>query len=67
MARMKLGDVVKDTVSGFTGIALGRAVFLYRSARILVAPESLDEDGRPFDGMWIDEPQVKIVQPAEPT
>ena len=58
---VKLGSRVKDTVSGFTGIATGRAEYLYGCVRILIESESL-HDGRPVEGEWFDEQRVEVVK-----
>ena len=62
---VKLGSRVKDTVSGFTGIATGRAEYMYGCAAILIEPESL-HDGKPIDGGWFDEQRVQVVEEKQP-
>ncbi|HDY87324.1 MAG TPA: hypothetical protein ENH82_04310 [bacterium] len=52
-----LGDRVKDTLNGFKGIAIGRAVYLHGCAQILIKAERL-KDGVPADGHWIDEQRI---------
>jgi hypothetical protein len=58
-----LGDRVQDKINGFTGIAIGRAEYLFGCIQVLVAPEGLDKDGKPPDGHWLDEDRVKVVEP----
>jgi len=57
MARcgIKMGDRVKDSISGFSGIVIGRAEYLYGCVQILVQPESLQEGGEPCESRWMDE------------
>jgi len=59
---IQLGQKVKDIITGFTGIAHGRATYLAGCNRILVQPE-FDEkkDDKYPDAVWIDEPQLKTV------
>ena len=58
---IKLGNTVKDNVTGFEGIATGRTVFLFGCIRILIEPEKLGSDGKPIDGQWFDEQRVEEV------
>ena len=52
-----LGNRVKDTLTGFKGIGIGRAVYLYGCSQILIKSEKLKE-GSPTDGHWIDEQRI---------
>lgn len=60
---MKLGDKVKDTVTGFTGIVVTRAEHLNGCIRFGVQSDKL-KDGIPSDAQWFDEPQLVLVKPA---
>ena len=60
MTMIGLGQTVRDKISGFTGVATGRAEFLYGCERILVQPK-LDKDGKPQEADWFDEPQLDTV------
>ena len=56
-----LGDKVKDTVSGFTGIVISKTFYLQGCARICVHPR-VDKNGKlPTIGSF-DEPQVKVIK-----
>lgn len=57
---IKLGDKVKDTVSGMVGIAISRTEFLHGCVRVGVQPQELHE-GKPIEAVWIDEPQLDLV------
>ena len=59
---IKLGDRVKDTISGFEGIVTGKAEYLYGCMQILVQPESLQENGQPTESRWMDE-QLFTTEP----
>ena len=54
---VKLGEKVKDTVTGFRGIATGRYVFLNGCIRIEVTPEEL-KDGKPIEQVVFDEQRL---------
>ena len=53
---IKLGDKVKDRVSGFVGIATARAEWLNRCIRINITAQTL-KDGKSVDE-WFDEDNV---------
>lgn len=61
---IKLGDKVKDNVSGFTGIAIGRTSWLHGCDRITIQPP-VDKDGKHMDAATFDEQQVELVK-AQP-
>jgi len=53
-----MGDKVKDTLSGFTGIVLGRAEHLTGCNQVYVLPAS-DSDNELKDGVWFDVERVE--------
>lgn len=61
MDKITLGDKVKDTVTGFTGIAIGKTRWLHGCNRIIVQPE-VDKDGKMVEYASFDEPQLEIVE-----
>lgn len=60
MTKVKLGQEVVDTVSGFTGIAIARTDWLNGCARIIVQPP-VDKEGKLPEDKQFDEPQMAIV------
>lgn len=56
-----LGDKVKDTVSGFIGIATAKHSFLQGCDRISVQP-SIDKDGKLPEVQSFDEPQLEVLK-----
>lgn len=58
---IKLGDKIKDPISGLDGIAFGRADFLYGCIRIAIAPK-LDKEGKKRDIEWFDANQLEILK-----
>lgn len=63
---IKLGDEVRDTVTGLTGIAVARHQYLQGCDRITIQPP-LDNDGKIQDSYTFDEPQCEVVFPAKVT
>lgn len=62
MQKINLGDKVKDTVTGFTGIAVGRTVWLHGCNRISVQPEGVNKEGKVYEAQGFDEPQLIVVK-----
>jgi hypothetical protein len=62
---IKLGSQVRDIISGFSGVAMGRAVYLYDAPKILVVPKKL-KDAIPFPGEWLNEKQLEEIKQEPP-
>ena len=60
---INLGDKVKDTVSGFQGIAVSRHTYLQGCDRVSIQPP-IDKDGKHPDCVAFDEPQIEILEAA---
>lgn len=58
---IKLGDKVKDKITGFTGILVGRTEWLNGCIRFGVQSEKLNKDGEPIEPEWFDEERVELV------
>lgn len=58
---VNLGDEVKDTVSGFKGIAIGVTQFLNGCRRIGLQPP-VAKDGQMKPAEWFDEPQLEVIK-----
>lgn len=54
---VRLGDRVKDDISGFEGIAVARSEYLYGCVRVCVEPMALHE-GRLIESQWFDEQRL---------
>ena len=59
---VNLGDKAKDRISGFEGIVIGKAEYLYGCRQVLVAPTKLTKDGKRPDGEWFDEERLEVVK-----
>jgi hypothetical protein len=55
---VKLGTKVKDSITGFEGIATSRTEYLYGCVRVCVEPQGL-HDGKPIDPMFFDEQRLE--------
>ena len=62
MGEIKLGDKVKDLVSGLIGIAVSEIRYLSRCHQIGVQSEYLKESGKMPSVEYIDAAQLTIVQ-----
>jgi hypothetical protein len=60
---VKLGEKVKDTLSGFEGTATGRAEYLYGCVRVQVEGVKPDSDGKPVE-VWFDEQRLTEASEA---
>lgn len=61
MATIALGDVAKDTVTGFQGVVVGRHEYLHGCVRLQLQPQEL-KDGKPIEACTFDEPQLTVVK-----
>ena len=59
--KIKLGQKVRDTISGTEGTAIARTEWLYGCVRVAVQPEG-SKDGCPFEAFNVDEPQLEVVK-----
>ena len=65
-AGITLGCLVKDMVTGFTGIATSRTEHLYGCVHIGITSCGLDKDGVPVGAMNFDEQRVILVDKRDP-
>jgi hypothetical protein len=56
-----LGDLVKDQITGFEGVAVGRTEWIFGCTRYGVEAERL-EGGKPLDTQWFDEQRLAIIE-----
>ena len=57
---IELGQNVKDSVTGFTGIATGKSEYLGGYVSVCIAP-SVGNDGKKPDAEWFDASRVEAV------
>lgn len=59
---INLGDKVKDTITGFKGVAVCRTQWLNGCVRIGIQPQELDKDGKPQEAQYFDVEQVELLE-----
>lgn len=62
MKEIKLGDRVKDEVSGLSGIAVGVTVFLHGCRRVTILPQAKKGSVEHPDSFTVDMPQCKVIK-----
>ena len=60
-SRITLGQKVKDTITGFEGIAIARTIWLHGCERILVQPPYQQDSDKMPEHESFDEPQLEII------
>ena len=65
--KITLGKEYKDSISGFSGIATARTIYLHGCIRILLTPNKLKSDGDFLPDCWFDEPQIVTVRSGKIT
>lgn len=67
---INLGDVAKDTITGFEGVVVAETRWLHGCRRLTLQPKALHE-GKPVEPNTFDAPQLELVERAagraEPT
>ena len=58
---IKLGQKVKDTITGLEGIVVAKTKWLHGCVRITIQPK-VGEDGKVPDNYSFDEPQAEIIE-----
>ena len=64
VSMIKLGDEVKDSITGFKGIAVARTVYLNGCISILICAKKLNSDNKEVE-LWFDEQRVDSKSKAE--
>lgn len=67
----KLGDLVKDKVTGFKGVIIAKTEWLNGCVRMALQPQGLTKEGKPFESYTVDVEQLEMVKdsacaPPEP-
>lgn len=58
---IELGSKVKDTITGFVGIAVAKTQWLVGCIRVTVQPQDLDKDGKVREAYTFDEPTLVVL------
>ena len=60
---IELGSLVKDSITGFTGIAVGRTEFGFGCVHIRTQAQELSERGDPIPAHSFDDQRVEVLAP----
>ena len=61
MFKFELGEVLKDVVTGYTGVCMGRTEYLTGCSHYGLLSQKLKDDGTPRDYEWFDEQRLCIT------
>lgn len=61
--KIKLGDKVKDTITGYEGVCTHITNFLNGCRRIGIQGNKLDQNNLPCDVYIVDEVTVEVIEP----
>lgn len=59
--KFELGIKVKDIITGFPGVIMGRADYLTGCNQYAVSPTDLNKEGKCRYWEWFDENRLKVV------
>lgn len=59
-----LGLIVKDKITGATGVAESVCFDLYGCVQVAIKPRGMDKDGKPQDGRWYDVNRIEVLGEA---
>lgn len=60
-----LGQIYRDRITGFEGVATGRAEYITGCTQVLIAPP-VKTDGTFIDCLWFDEQRLELWSSDEP-
>jgi hypothetical protein len=63
---LMLGDIARDTITGFEGVIIARAEWLSACDRLVLQPNKLKDDGQPKDNHGFDVTSCEIVKKKVP-
>lgn len=61
---VNLGSLVRDRITGFEGVAIGRHEYLTGCNKVTVQPQGLTKEGKVKESQWFDEQGLLVVTPA---
>ena len=62
MRKVGLGSLVRDKITGFEGIVMGRTEYLTGCAHVGIHPRGLTNEGSIPGWEWIDETRVIVLE-----
>jgi len=66
MKKIKLGDKIRDKITGLEGIATSKVEFLNGCVQYSIQPQGLTKDGTPKEPDFVDDQQIEIIKPPKP-
>lgn len=60
--KVTLGKQYKDSISGFSGVAVARTTYLFNCVRVMLSPTKLKDDGDFLPDTWFDEQILVAVR-----
>ena len=60
---IKLGSLVKDSITGFKGIAVGRTEFAFGCVHIRIQAQGLTKEGDPIPTHTFDDQRIEVLAP----
>lgn len=61
--KIALGDRAREKITGIEGIVTGITHWLTGCDHIAIKRPGIDKDGKPWELLWFDEPNVELVAP----
>ncbi len=62
MAKIRLGDRVKDEITGYCGIVVCISDYLYGCERSMLESECIKDDGTLHDDLWFDNARLIMLK-----
>jgi hypothetical protein len=60
--KFKLGDVVREIFTGYTGVVVGVTFYLTGCTHYGIFNQELDKDGNMRDWVWLDGSKLELVK-----
>lgn len=62
MTRFELGDTIREKITGFEGVAVGRHYFISGTVQYTIAPKKLDDKGSPVPIASFDWQHLELME-----
>lgn len=58
---LRLGQYVRDSITGFRGVVVARMAVAFGVPRVLIQPPQVGADGGWIEARWVDEPRCLVL------